>query len=64
MKHLQACLSATTDGECSFHHSGSLVKLVQACLSARNDRESSFSGKIEKAVFNALVVLSNACKPV
>ena len=41
MKHLQACLSATTDGECSFHHSVRLVKLVQACLSARKDRESS-----------------------
>ena len=42
MKHLQACLRATKDGECSFHHSESLVELVQACLSARKDRESSF----------------------
>ena len=42
MKQLQACLRATKDGECSFYHSGSLVKLVQACLSAREDRESSF----------------------
>ena len=40
MKHLQACLRATKDGECSFHHSGSVMKLVQACLSARKDRES------------------------
>ena len=42
MKHLQACLRATKDGECSFHHSGSVVKLVQACLTARKDRESDF----------------------
>ena len=61
MKHLQACLRAMKDGECSFHHSGSLVKLVQACLSARKDRESIFSCMI---VFNTVVVLSNACKPV
>ena len=53
MKHLQVCLSATKDGECSFHHSGSLVKLVQ-----------SVRGKIEKAVFITVAVLSNSCKPV
>ena len=48
MKHLQACLSGTKDGESSFHISGSVVKLVQACLS---------SGKVEYSVFNALEVL-------
>ena len=42
MKHLQACLIATKDGECSFHHSRSLVKLMQACLSATKDRQNSF----------------------
>ena len=42
MKHLHACLRATKDGECIFHHSGSVVKLMQACLSARKDRESGF----------------------
>ena len=40
MKHLQPSLRATEDGECSFHHSGSLVKLVQACLSAGKVRLS------------------------
>ena len=36
MKHVEACLSARKDGDLSFHHCGSPVKLVQACLCAGN----------------------------
>ena len=39
MKLVQACFE---DLESSFHHCGSLMKLVQNCLSAREDLESSF----------------------
>ena len=31
MKHLQVCLSAREDRECSFDHCGGPVRLVQAC---------------------------------
>ena len=34
MKHLQTCLSAREDRECSFYHCGGPVRLVQACLCA------------------------------
>ena len=36
MKHVEACLSAIEDGESSFDHFGSTVRLVQACLCAGN----------------------------
>ena len=44
--------------ESSFHHGGSLVKLVQACLSARKDLEGSFHScggplKLVEAFFSA-----------
>ena len=79
MKHLQACLSATTDGECDFHHSGSLVNLVQACLSARKDRESSFhhcgvadkrvqaclsAGKVRVTILTTVEALGSSCKHI
>ena len=34
MKHVQDCLSTTKSIESSFHHCGSVVKLVQGCLNA------------------------------
>ena len=43
MKHVHACLSASKDGESSFHHCGSPVKLVQACLCARNTLQRRFN---------------------
>ena len=36
VKHLQSWLSASKNGENSFHYCGSPVKLVQACLWAGN----------------------------
>ena len=35
-KHLQVCLNASKNGECSFHYCGCPVKLVQTCLFAGN----------------------------
>ena len=34
MKHVQACLSAMEDLECSFYHFGGPVRPVRACLGA------------------------------
>ena len=42
MNHVQACLSATKDGESGFHCCGGLLKLMQAYFSARKERESTF----------------------
>ena len=55
MKHVQSCLSARKDPESSFHHCGSLVKLVQACVCAEG---------LAKAVLTIEEVLSSSCKPV
>ena len=43
VKHLQFWLSASKDGESSFHCWGSPVKLVQACLCARNTLQHRFN---------------------
>ena len=43
VKHVQACLSTSKDGESSFHYCGSTVKLVQACLWAGNTPERRFN---------------------
>ena len=40
---VRACLRDTKDGECSFYHSGNLVKIVQACLSAGKVSHSHFN---------------------
>ena len=43
VKHLLSWLSASKDGESSFHYCGSLVKLVQACLCALNTLHRRFN---------------------
>ena len=42
MKHVQACLSVSEDGESSFHYCGSPVSLVQPCLWAGNTLQPHF----------------------
>ena len=54
VKHVQACLSASKDGESSLHHcaenslhrrfyrSQGAIRHVQVCLCASTDQESSF----------------------
>ena len=42
MKHVLACLSASKDRECSFHHCGSRVKPIQASLRTKKELESCF----------------------
>ena len=41
--HLQSWLSASKDGESSFHYCGSPVKLVQVCLCARKTLHRRFN---------------------
>ena len=43
VKHLQSWLSASKDGERSFHYCGSPVKRVQACLCAQNTLQLRFN---------------------
>ena len=43
VKHVQACLTESKDGESSFHYCGSPVKLVQACLCAENTLQGRFN---------------------
>ena len=50
MRHVQACLSASKDGERSFHNCGSPVIVVQACLWAEVQE------RFEKAVFTTVEV--------
>ena len=40
---MQACVSASKDGESSFHHCGSPVKLVHVCLCAGNILQCGFN---------------------
>ena len=56
LKHIQACLSASKDGESSFHYCRSPVKLVQACLWAGNtlQRHSNRLGCAVKHVEDCL----------
>ena len=42
MKHVQGCLSARRDGQSTFLHCGSPVKLVQTCLCAGNTLQRRF----------------------
>ena len=46
MKHVQACLSASKDGESCFHYCGRPVKLVQACLWAVNTLQRRFKRRV------------------
>ena len=43
MKHVQDFLSASKDGESSFHTCGGHVKLVQACLCGENTLQRRFN---------------------
>ena len=43
VKHVQACLSTSKDGESSFHYCVSPVKLVEACLCAGNTLQRRFN---------------------
>ena len=43
MNHVQACLSATKDGESSFHCCGGLLKLMQAYFSCQERARKHFS---------------------
>ena len=42
MKHVQAGVSVSKDGESNFHYRGSPVKQVQACLCAENSLQRRF----------------------
>ena len=72
-------LSTRRHRESSFHHCGGPVKLVEAWLCARRHLETSFHhccgsvklgkpiyvpGKIERAVFTTVVVLSSSRRHV